>query len=222
MSILSTYKENRQNYNVLMLDTYKNDLETYYTDTFHNARTNDTEKYTGHQITYGELTLEGLENIRTHLAKHNIKYNNFIDIGCGKGRAVLYMSGFDNIKKSVGIELVSERANHAKDVITKMNDKYKHFLSSANIIEGDFTKQNYSEIFDKDALLFIWISNLCFSKEINAKILTKIQQEFGNRFVICCSQELPHNDSLKKIFVEPIKMSWDGGSKVHGYKPVDK
>ena len=94
-------------------------------------------------------------------------------------------------------------------------------MDSAEIIEGDFTKQDYTKIFDKNAKVLIWISNLCFSQEVNAKILAKIHQDFANRFVICCSKELPHNNKLKKIFVEPAKMTWDANSKVHAYLPVD-
>ena len=148
------------------------------------------------------------------------KYDHFIDIGCGKGRAVLYMACVKGIKKSIGVELVSERATYAKSVVDKMKDKYNSFLNNVAIIEGDFTKQNYANIFDKNARIFIWISNLCFTNDVNAKILNKIQQEFGDRFVICCSQELPHNNKLKKIFVEQIKMSWDPNSNVHAYIPV--
>lgn len=217
MSIENIYNENKKNYNNLRYNEYTTELEKYFTDTFHNART--TKDYTGHQITYGELTKEGLENIRQQLKKHNISYNNFIDIGCGKGRAVLSMSGLEHIKKSVGVELVTERVNHANDVINKLKDKYEHFLKSAIIIEGDFTKQNYSKIFNNDDKIFIWISNLCFSEDVNARILAKIQQEFGNRFVICCSKELPHNNKLKNISVVPVKMTWDANSKVYIYIP---
>ena len=221
MNHRTVYNENKNNYNKLRYNEYTIELEEiHYKETFENARTQDANKYNGHQITYGELTYDGLENIKKNLAKHNIEYDNFIDIGCGKGRSVLHMSGLDNIKKSIGVELVSERVNHAKNVINKLKGKYKYFLDSAEIIEGDFTKQNYNKIFDKNAKIFIWISNLCFSEEVNAKILVKIQNDFGDRFVICCSKELPHNNKLKKIFVEPAKMTWDTNSKVHAYLPV--
>ena len=49
----------------------------------------------------------------------------YVDIGCGKGRAVLYMACVKGIKKSIGVELVSERATYAKSVVDKMKDKYK-------------------------------------------------------------------------------------------------
>lgn len=218
MNIVPPHKENKEKYNLLRIAEYTDELETYYKETFHNTRPENIEKYSGHRITYGELLLDGLKQIIKHLSEHGIKYNNFIDIGCGKGRAVLYMAAFT--KKSIGIELVSERVNHAKDVIAKMSDEYKYFLNNVQIIEGDFTEQNYADIFDETDRIFIWISNLCFSSEINAKILAKIHQAFGNRFVICCSQELPHNDSLKKLSVEPIQMSWDNKSNVHFYIPV--
>jgi len=218
MSLILRYRENKDNYNRLHFDEFKAELEPHFTDTFHNART--TKDYTGYQTTYGELTLDGLEDLLKYLKEASITFNDFIDIGCGKGRAVLYMSAFDNIRKSIGVELVTKRANHAKDVMNKMRGNYKYFLNSANIIEGDFTKLNYDNMFSKDDRTFIWISNLCFSEDVNARILAKIQKEFDNNFVICCSKELPHNNSLKKIFQKPIAMSWDSKSNVHVYIPA--
>lgn len=219
MTLTSRYRENKYNYNRLRIDEFKAELESNFTNTFHNART--TKEYPGAQITYGELTSSGLEDLLKYLKEAGITFNDFIDIGCGKGRAVLYMSAFDNIRKSIGVELVTERANHAKDVMNKMRGKYKYFLNSAEIIEGDFTKLNYNNMFSKDDNTLIWISNLCFSEEVNGKILAKIQNEFGDNVVICCSRELPHNNSLKKVSQLPIHMSWDSKSNVHVYIPAD-
>jgi len=219
MTLITRYRENKEKYNRLHFGEFKKALEPHYTNTFHNSRT--TKDYTGYQTTYGELTLNGLEDILRYLKEDNKSFNDFIDIGCGKGRAVLYMSAFDNIRKSVGVELVTERANHAKDVMNKMRKNYKYFLNSADIIEGDFTKLNYNNMFSNKDNTLIWISNLCFSEDVNAKILSKIQKEFGKKYIICCSKELPHNNSLKKIFQKPIAMSWDSKSMVHAYIPAN-
>lgn len=218
MTLHTLYKQNKELYNNLSLSEYKQVLENYYKHTMQNTRSQ--KLYEGVQTTYGEIELSGIDKLMEHLSKYRIKYNNFIDIGCGKGRGVLYMSGFDNIKKSIGIEIVTERVNHARDVMNKMNNKYGKFLKSVVIIEADFTKYNIKKLINDDDRIFIWISNLCFSETVNANILSKIHEIFGNRFVICCSRELPHNNRLRKIFVEPIKMTWDSNSNVHAYVPV--
>lgn len=211
------YNDNKQNYARLL---FREALEQHYKDTFNGARTQNSEKYTNFQITYGELSLDGLDQLIKELHDRNIKFQFFCDAGCGKGRAVLYMSAFDYIKKSLGVEIVSERVQFANNVMAKMDNEYKHLLSSVDIREGDFTQFDYSDFMDDNGFIFIWISNLCFSKEINAKILNKIQQSFGNNYVICCSKELEHDGTLNNIFVIPTPMSWDKTSKVYGYLPI--
>jgi hypothetical protein len=212
------YIENKENYNNLRRKEFNNSLDHYFSDT--HAHSAPKKSYPGYQLTYGEMTIIGAENLIKYLKEYDITYDNFIDIGCGKGKIVLYMSSFDNIKKAIGVELVTERTNYGTSIMNKMNGDFKYFLNSAELINDNFIDVNYNTMFGKHRGILIWISNLCFSQEVNAKILAKIQKEFGNRYVICCSKELPHNNSLKKIFEKPIQMTWDSNSTVHAYIPM--
>ena len=70
MTLITRYRENKENYNSLRIGDFKAELESNFTDTFHNART--TKKYPGAQITYGELTLSGLEDLLKYLKEAGI------------------------------------------------------------------------------------------------------------------------------------------------------
>lgn len=62
----------------------------------------------------------------------------FVDLGCGKGRVVLFLA-LQNLKKVIGIELHKDLANAAKSNMTKMKSKLN---TPVEIINKDATNFN--------------------------------------------------------------------------------
>jgi len=74
-----------------------------------------------------------LENIRKHLATLN--FNNFIDLGCGSGRVIYFISRSLKTINFFGIEYFDDQYNSAK----KLFKNHKNI----KIIKKDFTKINF-------------------------------------------------------------------------------
>jgi tRNA1(Val) A37 N6-methylase TrmN6 len=82
-----------------------------------------------------------MKTILDHVHKID-RFNNFIDIGSGRGKLPLYVAGLPNISKSVGIELVTDRYNDALEIKNKLND-YKNITNKVIFINDDFLNVNY-------------------------------------------------------------------------------
>ena len=79
---------------------------------------------------------------------------------------------------------------------------------------------NLKEVFpQKNSPIFIWMSNLCFDKNITQEIMNKIVNELPSKTVICFSKEpdeIP--EQLEKITTITIPMSWNETSNVNIYR----
>lgn len=62
-----------------------------------------------YNLTYGEITEEGIRSIMGYLKETRAPISTFIDLGCGNGRSLVYAikSGFSKAK---GAEIVDERS----------------------------------------------------------------------------------------------------------------
>lgn len=169
--------------------------------------------YTGHKITYGELSYEGLEEIFKHF---NNNFDTFIDIGSGRGKLCLYASGYPNIYKSVGIELVKERHNDAISLKEKLNNFPN--VKKVQFINDDMFKIKINSFVNNNKVL-IWISNLCFDDELNNKLFNKLTTEMPNGVIIACSKK-PENIKLEFLGSIDVKMSWSEKSPVYLLKII--
>jgi hypothetical protein len=170
-------------------------------------------EYTGHQITYGELSYEGLEEI---LKFFNNNFDTFIDIGSGRGKLCLYISGYPNISKSIGIELVKERHDDAISLKEKLNIFPN--VQKVKFINDDLFKIKINSFLNNNKVL-IWISNLCFDDEFNNKLFNKITTEMPNGVIIACSKK-PENKKLELLGTIDVKMSWSEKSTIYLLKII--
>ena len=168
----------------------------------------------GYAITYGELTLDGLTQIMNHDLNDPNELNElndkvFVDLGSGYGNVVInVMKNFKGLFKGIGIELSETRYNTAIEKLkseSKEIQKKIHF-SCNDILDDGF---HYSD-FD-----IIYISNLCFSDEVNEKITNKIRSECNENTRIFCSKKL--------VGIEPdnafdVKQTWTDKSNINYYK----
>jgi SAM-dependent methyltransferase len=64
----------------------------------------------------------------------------FVDLGCGKGRVILFLATRCRLRKIIGIEIVPELVQIARRNIAKLT-----LLTPVDIIEGDASKADLSE-----------------------------------------------------------------------------
>ena len=76
-----------------------------------------------HNLTYGEIEWPTLKLMLEHAEKQSIS-GRFYDLGCGRGRAVLYMALTGAFDISVGIEVLPERLSLAQQALQKLRYPY--------------------------------------------------------------------------------------------------
>jgi flagellar biosynthesis GTPase FlhF len=164
--------------------------------------------------TYGYLTEKGLARIITEIKifkndKNYIKNKNFIDLGSGDGKLVIYSLAYP-FKKSYGVELAEERHNFAESLKSKLSESDKKRI---NFYNGDLLKQDVSDID------IIYISSLCFNTEFLKKIALKLEKELKKGVMIFTSSELNSN-KLKFIKNFNAEQSWDKNSNIYMYEKI--
>lgn len=175
-------------------------------------------KYQGHQVTYGEVTEAGIHKMSKAFQKYlplqkiPVQNRTFYDLGCGLGKMVIGMALLNPQLRSIGIELVEERAQKAGIALGRVS---KHVQNRCGIMAGSVLDDQF---FFGNAC-WIFISNLCFSHEINEKIFEKLGKEVPSGTVILCSKaceaSVKYGIVLKEIFQVP--MTWTEGSNIHVY-----
>ena len=210
---------NYHNINNIANTKYLNEIRTLYPecilDEYHNDNL-DLKDTLGNKIypIYGEMNCEGLNQLFNQLKKYNKNINSFIDIGCGRGKLVLTMAGYKQIKKSYGIEIVEDRINHAIEIKNKLS----HFneINKVDFINKSMFDIDYTTLFDTNDNTLIWMSNLCFGDEMSEKIINKLANEMKKNTILICSNPTEH-ERFKLIKKIVIPMSWDDESEVFIY-----
>ena len=192
-------------------DRAYNILKRLYPNIVHDS-VNLKNKYPNHQITYGEMTYEGIESFLLINQDNKIKY--FMDIGSGRGKLCIYMALQPYIKKSIGIELVKERHDEAIKLLNNFN-KEKH-LTNIELLNNDIFDLDLKNMIQEPIL--IWWSNLCFSDEICDKIVVKLLNEIPKDSIIVCTKKLQQNSKLKQLETKSVSMTWNQKDKVCVYK----
>jgi len=181
-----------------------------------------SQEYPAHKITYGEMTYEGIEQLYHYVTSlsENTPYHGFLDIGSGRGKLCLYMAAKPAMEQSVGIELVKLRYDDSLVLQARLERISPKIARKIQFIHSDIFDVDLKDIFPKiDQPIFVWMSNLCFEKEITREILNKIVNELPSKTVICFSKEpddIP--EQLEKITTLPVPMSWNDTSNVNIYR----
>jgi SAM-dependent methyltransferase len=158
-------------------------------------------------LTYGEIEFPTLELITTYFPK--LKDGYFYDLGCGRSKAVLYMSLTKFFKKCIGIDIVTERINLSKDALKQLKkikdvDNIKFYEKS--FLDDKFNYNNAS---------LIYINNLCFEDDLNENLFNKIKNESKNGTYLFITK-LPQNlYGFKEVKVETVIMSWSKESNLY-------
>jgi len=155
-----------------------------------------------YNYTYGEITYDGIKN----LYPTKIKSANIIDLGCGKGKSLIYFKSLYPKSKVSGVEIYDDYYNKAKKTTQSIDVNLMH----DDLFNIDLSPYNV-----------IYISNLCFPEEINNKIGEKIINEcVKSPLYIGCSTGL-NISSNSKYHVnrekKSIKQTWSDTGNGHLY-----
>ena len=159
--------------------------------------------------TYGELTKNGIGTIIDYV-RQTINYDNlskytFYDLGCGSANTLKYACDITNFKKLIGIEFSEIRYKIAQqNIIDKCN---------IHLINNDILSSKIK--YDKPKSI-IYISNLCFSDNVNLKIAKKLSKELKNNSIVFSSKLLPISISHKLSNIK-LEQTWKTDSNAYMY-----
>lgn len=178
------------------------------------------DQYSGHKITYGEMTYEGLEVLYRHVLQFfTISPSYFFDIGSGRGKLCLYMAAKPNIKTSIGVELVSARYEDSVRLRNALLREFSEFTNKVLFLNENVLEVEFEDIFttsQNPGPAFVWFSNLCFDTNVTDSIYAKLVSELPSGSVICSSKvpnAVPEN--VKNLGAISVPMSWSQQSTVY-------
>jgi hypothetical protein len=208
----NTRKNNRSNRRA---HTYKKILKVYEPLSAHNVNKELYDKK--YPLTYGEVTNEGateLAKIFTNIKSiktYPVGQRTFYDLGSGIGRFVFLITNLIPSLTSKGIELAKERHDTAMIAYNNLNDvslqKRVEFINCS--------------LFDKplNDAAWIFISNLCFSDELNESLFKKFEVELRPHTIIIFMKHLNlPTDKFDNLGTKIVPMSWKEESTVYIYR----
>lgn len=175
-------------------------------------------KYRGYPLTYCEVTEAGINKMSKIFAKYlplqkvPVQNRTFYDLGCGLGKMVIGIALLNPQIRSIGIELVEERAHKAGIVVSRLS---KHLQNRCGIMTGPVLDDQF---FYGNAC-WVFISNLFFSPDMNDTLFEKIGKEVPVGTVILCSKPCENSQNFRILLKEIIQvpMNWIDGSNIHVY-----
>ena len=168
-----------------------------------------------HNLTYGEIEWPTLKIIAEHAEKQQWPTGTpgrFYDLGCGRGRAVLYMALAGPFDQSVGIEVLPERVTLAQQALAKLKISIPSAGAKIRLYEASFLNPAFKY---KDARV-IFISNLCFDNETQEALFKKLNTEMPKGSLLFCSRMPTANiDAFEKVGTATVPMTWTPTSEIH-------
>jgi hypothetical protein len=170
--------------------------------------------------TYGELTINGYEQL---LGDRSWEGYNFYDLGSGVGKVVMYSHLLSDFDKSIGVEFNKDRHNHAKTAQKKLSSKRK--TRKTRKTKGKqlvFHKGNmfHKKYFNNNKNSVYFISNLCFTETMNAKLSKYFNKYRANKkykTTIFSSKRLPELNYKSEETLN-AHMTWNDSSNIYKYE----
>lgn len=161
-----------------------------------------------YNLTYGELTSEGMKNIVQFLDNNNYPKKTFIDLGHGSGRALAYAIGygFENAK---GIEIVEQRYNYSIKTINKLGEQFTDYI---DLKKGDLFKLKPSD-FPPNSVIFV--SNLMYPEDTNQKLIKFLNDNTSADVIIIVSKVANNLYNFKIMEELETPMTWANNSKTY-------
>lgn len=174
-----------------------------------------SSKHDTYNLTYGEITLDGMNNIVKYLDDNNIRKDIFIDLGCGIGKSLM-MARMKGFNKCIGIELVKERFDNAIIAYNRLDKKDQEGIE---IYNNDLFEESRIKELDKNISVVVFVSNLLFNNDINNKMFTYLSEILPKNSLIIVSKK-PMNENIKYITELQVPMSWMSKSICYIYQII--
>jgi len=177
---------------------------------------NDLPKTTAagqHNLTYGEIEWPTLKHMLEYAEKQVWSGpGRFYDLGSGRGRSILFMSLTGLFDHCIGIEVLPERILLAKQALLKLRTSIPNAGSRVKLYETSFLNPAFKY---KDARM-VFLSNMCYDKETNDAIFTRLNNEM-QRGSIIFSSKIPDYKltNFETVAIERLPMTWTPTSEIH-------
>jgi len=170
--------------------------------------------------TYGEVSTAGIQAMSDKLralsppVKFPATQRCFYDLGSGIGSVVVGIAILNPEIQSRGIEIIPDRVRQAQTALTKI--KSPKLSDRIKIHQGDIVSADYNY---RDAA-WIFISNVCFTPEMNELLAEKLGKECQAGCTLVCSRELNIQGftCVEKAYTVP--MTWSTTSTCIVYKKL--
>jgi SAM-dependent methyltransferase len=171
-----------------------------------------------HNLTYGEIEWSTLKYIVELSSKQQFAGNTpgkFYDLGCGRGRAVLYAALSGPFDQSVGIEILPERIALAQQALLKLKQSIPTAGAKVKLLETSFLNPALKY---KDARA-VFFSNLCIDDQTSMALFNKLNAEMQKGSLLFCSKA-PSTKlvSFELLSVERMPMTWTPSSEFHVFR----
>jgi SAM-dependent methyltransferase len=166
-----------------------------------------------HNLTYGEIEWPTLKFMVDYVEKtpSSVK-GRFYDLGCGRGRAVLYMALAGPFEQSVGIEVLPERVTLAQQALNALKTSIPSAGAKVRLYEASFMNPAFKY---RDARA-VYLSNLAFDNETQDAIFKKLTVEMPKGSLLFCNKApVPIPAAFELLAVERMPMSWTPTSDFH-------
>lgn len=165
------------------------------------------EKY---NLTYGELTGEGMDKIVKYLESKNINPSNstFIDLGCGNGKTLAYAAVY-GFKQARGAEIVEARYEYAERKRAQLEERMRERIA---ITKSDIFSLP-KKYFPSNSVVFV--SNLLFPEQTNQELINYLSANTPADTIIIVSKIPPNLYKLKLIEKIHVPMSWAANSECY-------
>ena len=176
-----------------------------------------------HNLTYGEVEWPTLKVIAEYAEKQEWPSNSpgitgkgrFYDLGCGRGRAVLYMALTGPFEQSVGIEVLPERIVLAQQALASLKSAIPSAGSKIRLYEASFLNPSFKY---KDARV-VFLSNICFDSKTQDAIFTKLNLEMPKgSLLFCLNPPSPLPSAFEHVGIERVPMTWTPTSEMHIFR----
>ena len=168
-----------------------------------------------HNLTYGEIEWPSIKIMLDYAEKQSwpsTSPGRFYDLGCGRGRSVLYMALAGPFDFSVGVEVLPERVTLAQEALIKLKAAIPTAGAKVKLYEASFLNPAFKY---KDARM-IFLSNMCFDEETQRALFNKLNVEMQKDSLVFCSRlPSPVPAAFESIGMEKASMTWTHSSELH-------
>lgn len=169
---------------------------------------------------YGEITLDGAQDLMKHPKIDLQKSDTFYDLGAGFGRFALMAAAQIGTHRAIGVELSVDRVNHGCALLDKIKHEFHEDATSDKnseyeLRQGDLLKQDLS-----DATV-VYVANLCFPPGLQNATLRKFAADLRTGTRLAALQPFFGSNRLELMAVTTAEMTWDKKQRVYLYEVVE-